>query len=150
MTVFSKDYQAKNRTLNQLNNMPAQSKQRIIQFKLMLTPSEKQKWTKLAQLTGLNISELVRRRMAGCRLQAIPKANWQFHWQLGKIGNNINQIAKAQNTAIAQGLITPPIDPIPFEELQKQIDKLRLQLLLGTDDNLTEENEIEVENDWEN
>jgi hypothetical protein len=144
MTVFSKDCQAKNTTFNQLNNMPTQSKQRIIQFKLMLTPSEKQKWTALAQLTGLKISELVRRRMAGCRLQTIPKANWQFHWQLGKIGTNINQIAKAQNTAIAQGLITPPLDPIPFEQLQKQIDRLRLQLLLGKDDS-KEDSNIEEE-----
>jgi hypothetical protein len=127
--------------------MPTQSKQRIIQFKLMLTPSEKQKWTTLAQLSGLNISELVRRRMAGYRIQTIPKANWQFHWQLGKIGININQIAKAQNTALAQGLITPPIDPIPFEELQKQIDRLRLQLLFGTDDS-KEDSNLE-EDDWQ-
>lgn len=128
--------------------MSRQSKQRIIQFKLMLTPSEKQKWTTLAQLSGLNISELIRRRMAGCRIQTIPRANWQFHWQLGKIGTNINQIAKAQNTAIAQGLIIPPIDPIPFEELQKQIDRLRLQLLLGTDDS-KEDSNIEQEDDWQ-
>lgn len=148
MTAFLKDCQAKNTTLNQLNNMPTKSKQRIIQFKLMLTPSEKQKWTTLAQLSGLNISELIRRRMASCHIQTIPKVNWQFHWQLGKIGININQIAKAQNTAITQGLITPPIDPIPFEELQKQIDKLRLQLLFGTDDS-KEDNGIEEEDDWQ-
>ena len=148
MTAFLKDCQAKNTTLNQLNNMPTKSKQRIIQFKLMLTPSEKQKWTTLAQLSGLNISELVRRRMAGCRIQTIPKANWQFHWQLGKIGININQIAKAQNTAITQGLITPPIDPIPFEELQKQIDRLRLQLLFGTDDS-KEDSNLEEADDWQ-
>lgn len=147
MTAFSKDCQANDTTLNQLNNMPVKSKQRIIQFKLMLTPSEKQKWTTLAQLSGLNISELVRRRMAGCRIQTIPTANWRFHWQLGKIGININQIAKAQNTAITQGLITPPIDPIPFEELQKQIDKLRLQLLFGTDDS-KEDSSLE-EDDWQ-
>ena len=128
--------------------MLTKSKQRIIQFKLMLTPSEKEKWTKLAQLSGLNISELVRRRMAGCRIQTIPRANWRFHWQLGKIGININQIAKAQNTALAQGLTTPPIDPIPFEQLQKQIDRLRLQLLFGTDDS-KEDSNLEEADDWQ-
>jgi hypothetical protein len=145
MTVFSKDCQNNNTNLNQLNNMPSHSKQRIIQFKVMLTPSEREKWTTLAQLTGLNISELVRRRMAGCRIQTIPKANWQFHWQLGEISTNINQIVKAQKSAISQGLIMPPIDPIPFEQLQKQIDRLRLQLLLGTNNNSKEDSDREGE-----
>lgn len=85
--------------------------------------------TTLVQLSGLSISELIRCRMAGCRIQIIPKANWQFHWQLDKIGINVSQIVKDQNTAIAQGLIMLPIDSIPFEELHKQIDRLCLQLL---------------------
>lgn len=109
-------------------------RQRTIQFKLMLTPAEKEAWTALAQTAGLDISELVRRRMTGCRIKTVPEANWQANWQLGKIGNNINQIAKAQNTAIADGLTPPNIDLTPFEELRRQIDRLRMYLILGMDD----------------
>lgn len=129
--------------------MPAKSKQRTIQFKLMLTPDEKERWTALADAAGLDISELVRRRMAGCRIQTIPYANWQCYWQLLKIGTNINQIAKAQNAAIAEGTIPPPIDRIPFLALARQIDRLRLHLIMGAD-NPGDDGEIEDGDDWEN
>ena len=121
---------------------------RTVQFKLMLTKTEKETWTALAESAGLDISELVRRRMAGCRIKTVPEANWQTYWQLGKIGTNINQIAKAQNTAIADGLIPPPIDPAPFEALQRQIDRLRLHLILGMDDDCCDDT-IEDSDDWE-
>lgn len=126
------------------------TKQRTIQFKLMLTPTEKQTWIALAESAGLDISELVRRRMALCRIQTIPEANWQCYWQLLKIGTNINQIAKAQNTALADGTIPPPIDPIPFEQLLRQINKLRLHLILGADNDPDEDGSLEEADDWEN
>ena len=125
-------------------------KQRTIQFKIMLTPIEKEKWTTLARSAGLDISELVRRRMAGCRIQTVPEANWQCYWQLLKIGTNINQIAKVQNTAVADGTIPPPIDPIPFEQLLRQINKLRLHLILGANNNPNDDSIIEETDDWEN
>lgn len=121
---------------------------RTVQFKLMLTKTEKETWTALAESAGLDISELVRRKMAGCRINTVPEANWQTYWQLGKIGTNINQIAKAQNTAIADGLVPPPIDPAPFEALQRQIDRLRLHLILGMDDDCCDDT-IEDSDDWE-
>lgn len=125
---------------------------RTVQFKLMLTKTEKETWTALAESAGLDISELVRRRMAGCRINTVPEANWQTYWQLGKIGTNINQIAKAQNTAIVDGLIPPPIDPEPFEALQRQINRLRLHLILGIDDDgngCCDKNVTEDSDDWE-
>jgi len=114
----------------------------------MLTPAEKEAWTALAETAGLDISELVRRRMAGCRIKTVPEANWQTYWQLGKIGNNINQIAKAQNTAVAEELIPPPLNPIPFKELQRHIDRLRLHLILGMDDD-SSDSTTEDSDDWE-
>jgi Bacterial mobilisation protein (MobC) len=126
------------------------TKQRTIQFKIMLTAIEKEKWTTLAQSAGLDISELVRRRMAGCRIQTVPEANWQCYWQLLKIGTNINQIAKVQNTAVADGTIPPPIDPIPFDQLLRQINKLRLHLILGADNRPNDDSIIEETDDWEN
>lgn len=126
------------------------TKVRTIQFKIMLTPAEKEKWTALADFARIDVSELVRRRMANCRIKTIPEANWKCYWQLLKIGTNINQIAKAQNTALAEDMILPPIDPIPFEELLKQIDKLRLHLILGAENDRNDNDYFEDSDDWEN
>lgn len=113
-------------------------RQRTVRFEMLLTPEESKAWEALAESAGVSKAELVRRRMAGCRIKTVPEANWQTYWQLGKIGNNINQIAKAQNTAVADGQKAAPLDPIPFEQLQKQIDRLRLHLILGMDDDSDE------------
>lgn len=113
-------------------------RQRTVRFEMLLTPEESKAWEALAESAGVSKAELVRRRMAGCRIKTVPEANWQTYWQLGKIGNNINQIAKAQNTAVADEQKAAPLDPIPFEQLQKQIDRLRLHLILGMDDDSDE------------
>ncbi|MCL1475953.1 MobC family plasmid mobilization relaxosome protein [Argonema antarcticum A004/B2] len=137
-------------TLSMTAKLNQKTKQRTIQFKLMLTSQEKEAWSAIASKAGLDISELVRRRMAGCRIRTVPEANWQCYWQLLKIGTNINQIAKAQNTALADGTIPPPIDSIPFERLLRQIDRLRLHLILGADNEPSEDDLIEESDDWEN
>lgn len=124
-------------------------KQHTIRFEMLLTPEQNEAWEALAAAAGISKAELVKRRMAGCRIRTIPEANWQCYWQLLKIGTNINQIAKAQNTAIAEGTIPPPIDPIPFVALQQLIDRLRLHLILGND-GPENNSEIEDNDDWEN
>lgn len=123
-------------------------RQRTVRFEILLTLEESEAWEALAESAGVSKAELVRRRMAGCRIKTVPEANWQTYWQLGKIGTNINQIAKAQNSALADGLIPPPLDPIPFEALQRQIDRLRLHLILGMDDECCG-SDIEESDDWE-
>ncbi|BAZ69404.1 hypothetical protein NIES4106_41760 [Fischerella sp. NIES-4106] len=127
--------------------MPAKLKQHTIRFEMLLTNEQNEHWQALAEKVGISKAELVRRSMAGCRIKTIPQANWQCYWQLLNIGTNIHQIAKAQNSAIANGLIPPSIDPIPFEELSKQINRLRLHLLLGTDEETNEE--LSLGDDWE-
>ncbi|RAM48048.1 MAG: hypothetical protein C6Y22_30145 [Hapalosiphonaceae cyanobacterium JJU2] len=127
--------------------MPVKPKQHTIRFEMLLTKEQNEHWQALAEKVGISKAELVRRSMAGCRIKTIPQANWQCYWQLLNIGTNIHQIAKAQNSAIANGLIPPPIDPIPFEELTKQINRLRLHLLLGTDEETNEE--LSLGDDWE-
>ncbi len=127
--------------------MSAKSKQHIIRFEMLLTKEQNENWQALADSSGISKAELVRRSMARCRIKTIPQANWQCYWHLLNIGTNINQIAKAQNSAIANGLIPPPINPIPFEKLTKQINKLRLHLLLGTDEETNEE--LSLGDDWE-
>lgn len=117
---------------------------------MLLTKEENQIWEMLAEQARISKAELVRRRMASCRIQTVPEANWQYYWQLLKIGTNINQIAKAQNTAIADGTIPPPIDPIPFEQLLKKIERLRLHLILGASDDPDNDNSLEEADDWKN
>ncbi|MEA5574808.1 hypothetical protein, partial [Calothrix sp. UHCC 0171] len=112
--------------------MPAIQKHHTVRFEMLLTPQQNDHWHALAESNGISKAELVRRRMAGCRTKTIPQVNWKCYWQLLKISEEIDQIAKAQNLALLQGLIPPPIDHIPFEELKTEISRLRSQLILGS------------------
>jgi hypothetical protein len=126
--------------LHPLLKMPAKQKHHTVRFEMLLTPKLAEHWEALAESNGISKAELVRRRMAGCHIKTIPQVNWKYYWQLLKISENIDQIAKAQTAAIIQGLIPPPIVRIPFEELKTEISKLRLQLILGSDE--ATENEL--------
>ena len=114
---------------------------------MLLTKELSEHWQALADEVGISKAELVRQRMVGCRIKTIPQANWKCYWQLLKISEDINQIAKAQNSSITEALIPPPIDPIPFEELITQISLLRLCLLLGSDEGTNDE--LEDSDDWQ-
>jgi hypothetical protein len=114
--------------------MPLKQKHYTVRFQMLLTPQQNENWQALADSSGISKAELVRRRMAGCRIKTIPQVNWKCYWQLLKISEDINQIAKAQTVAVTQGLTPPEIDHIPFDELQTEISKLRLHLLLGQDE----------------
>ena len=114
---------------------------------MLLTKELSEHWQALADEVGISKAELVRQRMVGCRIKTIPQANWKCYWQLLKISEYINQIAKAQNSSITEALIPPPIDPIPFEELITQISLLRLCLLLGSDEGTNDE--LEDSDDWQ-
>jgi hypothetical protein len=129
-----------------LNKMPAKQKQHTIRFGMLLTPELYEHWQALADEVGISKAELVRQLLMGCRIKTIPQANWKCYWQLLKISSDINQIVKAQNIAITQGL-TPAINPIPFEELLREITKLRLDLLLGS--NKETNDELENSDDWQ-
>jgi hypothetical protein len=111
--------------------MPAKQKHHTVRFDMLLTPELSEHWQALADSLNISKAELIRRRMAGCHIKTISQVNWKYYWQLLKISEDINQIVKAQNTAISQGLTPEKIDHIPFEELKTEISQLRLQLLLG-------------------
>jgi hypothetical protein len=127
--------------------MPAKQKHHTVRFEMLLTPELAEYWEALAESNGISKAELVRRRMAGYRIKSIPQVNWKCYWQLLKISENINQIAKTQNLAISQGLTLPKIDHIPFEELKTEISRLRLHLLLGH--NKATNEELENSDDWQ-
>ncbi|MEA5599422.1 plasmid mobilization protein [Rivularia sp. UHCC 0363] len=119
--------------------MAAKQKQHTVRFEMLLTPEQNEYWQALAESSGISKAELVRRRMAGCRIKSIPQINWKCYWQLLKISEDISQIAAIQNHAIAQGLTLPPIDFNPFEELLREISTLRLCLVLESEEEISNE-----------
>jgi hypothetical protein len=127
--------------------MPPKQKHHTVRFEMLLSPETSQRWQALADFAGISKAELIRRKMEGCRIKTIPQVNWKCYWQLLKISENIDQIAKAQNLAISQGLTPLQIDHIPFEELKTEISRLRLQLLLGSDE--ATKKELENSDDWQ-
>jgi hypothetical protein len=127
--------------------MPAKQKQHTVRFEMLLTKEQNEHWQALAELGGISKAELVRRRMTGCRIKSIPQVNWKCYWQLLKISEDISQIAKAQNIAIRSGVIPPPVDSIPFEDLRLEISTLRLCLVLGSHEST--EDELEESDDWQ-
>ncbi len=126
--------------------MPSKQKHYTVRLQILLTPQQNDHWQVLADSSGISKAELVRRTMAGCRIKTIPQVNWKCYWQLLKISEDINQIAKAQNAAVTQGLTPPKIDHIPFNELKTEISRLRLQLLLGRSKESNDEQEDN--DDW--
>ena len=125
----------------------AAKQKHTVRFEMLLTPEQNEHWQVLAESNGISKAELVRRRMAGCRIKSIPQINWKCYWQLLKISEDISQIAAIQNTAITSGLIPPPIDHIPFKELATQISELRLYLILES--NEATDSELEESDDWQ-
>ena len=86
---------------------------------------------------SLSISEYIRRAALNKpipqhrRKQRVPEVNRLTYVELGQIGNNLNQIAKACNIAIKQGQGCN-IDPDIFIALSQKLDLLRLSVLALT------------------
>jgi hypothetical protein len=82
-----------------------------------------------ASQAGLSCSELFRRNAL---LRPLPKRTTkiavQTYVELGKIGNNINQLTKAANTAIALGQ-KPRIDIDKLEALGELLHQIRREIV---------------------
>ena len=91
---------------------------------------------------GIKGSELVRRNAL---MRPLPKricrVDLKTYIELGRIGNNLNQLTKAVNTALKYG-ITPPVDRGALEELLKLLHSIRLKIA-GVDDG------EDLEEDWD-
>ncbi|MGB6299521.1 MAG: hypothetical protein WBF90_25555 [Rivularia sp. (in: cyanobacteria)] len=128
--------------------MSPKYKKHTVRFEMVLTQEQNDHWQALAKSCGISKAELIRRRMSRCRIKSIPEVNWKCYWQLSKISKDISQIASSQNNAITNGLIPPPVESIPFEDLLKEISSLRLCLVVENNDEI--DDELEISNDWEN
>ncbi|MCC5634199.1 plasmid mobilization relaxosome protein MobC [Nostoc sphaeroides CHAB 2801] len=96
---------------------------------------------------GISASELMRRNGL---LRPLPKRlskiSLQTYWELGQIGNNLNQLVKATNTAILMGR-TPPAKPELLRELLELLHQCRRDI--ASDDVDDDDSEEEEEDDWE-
>ncbi len=95
--------------------------------------------------SGMKASELIRKNTLMRPLpRRISKVDLKTYIELGRIGNNLNQLTKAANTALKYGL-SPPADTGELQELSRL---LRLILLKLSDADGDEEIEEEFD-DWE-
>ncbi|MBD2303172.1 plasmid mobilization protein [Nostoc sp. FACHB-190] len=100
--------------------------------------------------SGMSASELMRRNGL---LRPLPKRlskiSLKTYWELGQIGNNLNQLVKATNTAIKMGR-TLPANPKLLEELLEVLHQCRRDIAqVETEDDDWEEDEEEEEDDWQ-
>ncbi|BAY67108.1 plasmid mobilization relaxosome protein MobC [Calothrix sp. FACHB-156] len=98
---------------------------------------------------GMSASELMRRNGL---LRPLPKRlskiSLQTYWELGQIGNNLNQLVKATNTAIKMGR-TPPANPELLEELLSVLHQCRRDIAQVDTEEDNDWEEEEEDDDWE-
>ena len=69
-------------------------------IELRVTPEEKAHWQAIAASRGVSLSELIRVTLSGQRLRArrnAPRVDPDLVRELARIGNNLNQLARAAN-----------------------------------------------------
>ncbi|AUB43784.1 hypothetical protein COO91_09974 (plasmid) [Nostoc flagelliforme CCNUN1] len=92
---------------------------------------------------GMSSSELMRRNALMRPLpKRLSKISLQTYWELGQIGNNLNQLVKATNTALLVGR-TLPADPELLKELLELLHQCRRDIARDDieDEDLEEEEE---------
>ncbi|WP_341532326.1 plasmid mobilization relaxosome protein MobC (plasmid) [Nostoc sp. UHCC 0302] len=108
--------------------MPKRSSSSLLRTKMLqarFSPIEYEMIRSKALDTGMSLGELTRRCMLLRPIPAPPprlgRVTLATYLELARIGNNINQLAKATNTAIKMQL-PPPAEP---ELLQEILELLR-------------------------
>jgi hypothetical protein len=108
-------------------------------------------WLRMKAIdAGVPQSVLIRRLTLGKPLpKRISKISLKTYQELSRIGNNLNQLSKASNTAIKMGC-PPPVDLKTLNELLDAVNNVGRQLtkLIDCDED-SEELEEESVDDWE-
>ena len=91
-----------------------------------LTPDERDRLKELARESKISLSDYVRRTVLSKRLpaKAAPEVNRQTYQELARVGNNLNQVARALNSGQAFGL-----DPKMLDALCGLVKEIGLQCL---------------------
>jgi Bacterial mobilisation protein (MobC) len=106
---------------------------RTKRVEIRLTEAEEKTLSGLAESVGLTVSDHVRKLALGCkptRQMATPERQALIKGlaELGKIGSNVNQIAKALNTSLATGQ-NPTVQGGLIAEAQNAIQSLSTHLI---------------------
>ena len=102
---------------------------RYQRLEIRLTADERALAQTRASEAGLTVSELFRASTLKHRLpRRVSDIAFKTYWELGKIGVNLNQLAKAANTAIKLGQ-APPADPGELERLEGLLQRIRQEIL---------------------
>ena len=108
-------------------------------------------WLRMkAKDAGVPQSVLIRRLTLGKPLpKRMSKISLKTYQELSRIGNNLNQLTKASNTAIKMGC-QPPVDSEILKELLDVVNQVGKQLTQLSDcDDEYEELEEDLVDDWE-
>lgn len=122
---------------------------RTKKLQALISPIEYEMIKQKAFDAGLSIAELTRRSVL---LKPLPRRMSRIslatYRELARIGNNINQLTRATNTAMKMG-VRPPADPEQLEELRKLLQEIGLKLSQVSTE-ITDEDDIdEYSEDWE-
>lgn len=107
-------------------------KTRTVGKLVMLTPTEKQEWLALAEKAGLDLNTYIRSCVERRKITPpLPRVNYKTVYQLGKVGNNLNQQVKAFNTALKIGMELPGIleNLETVNQVRKLLREVQSQLL---------------------
>ena len=80
--------------------MPDDAADSPIWIKVRASNAERTRWQELATVRGVSLSELIRSRLDGTRLRSRrepPPVAPDLLRELARIGNNLNQLARAAN-----------------------------------------------------
>ena len=107
-------------------------KQKVVRenYQLRLLPSERSVMEQKAREAGLKLSEYL--RSAGLnrtsKINLVPEINRKIYVELGRIGNNINQLTKAAHKSLHRGMGCN-INPDELSALSTMLKQIRSELI---------------------
>ena len=107
-------------------------KQKVVRenYQLRLLPSERSLMEQKAREAGLKLSEYLRSAGINKTIRPgtkIPEINLATYVELGRIGNNINQLTKAAHKSLQRGMGCN-ISPDELSALLKLLKEIRLEV----------------------
>ena len=98
-------------------------------FSLRLSASERLELENKAAEAGLKLSEYLRQTGLRKKIRAkVPEINREMYLELGRIGNNLNQLTKNSHIALQQGNEFN-IDIQVLQSLTDKLDEVRLSVI---------------------
>lgn len=108
-------------------------KQKVVRenYQLRLLPSERLAMEQKAREAGLKLSEYLRSAGLNKTIRPstkIPEINLATYVELGRIGNNINQLTKAAHKSLQRGM-SCNINPTELSALLTLLKQIRLEVI---------------------